>query len=337
MNDMRPEVITIKDVARVAGVSISTASRALGDGSASRATRDKVRKAARDLGFVPNMAARRLSSGKTNTVAIMVAERPDFIFTDTFLSMLVSQLAVSLSTKGLLGFLLLADPSDPDDFSMLVHRTGVDGVIVASFHKSMQLEESIRSLRVPVMFVGRPSQELVDYPYVDVDNIRGGCDAADRLASLGRNRIVEIAGPRGMSSVEDRDSGFTSQLARRGLTVLDRTYGPFTSDSGRKSMESILARTPHVDAVFAHSDGIAAGVMLELAHKGLSVPDDVAIVGFDDSALAKITNPPLTTLRQPVGDMAQAAASMMGEILGERRAVVTKQLFHAPLVVRGTA
>lgn len=331
------QTVTIREVAQRAGVSISTASRSLGSGSASAETRRKVREAARELGFVPNAAARQLSTGRANTVAILVAEQTDFIFNDPFLSMLVSQLAISLSRNGLQGFLMLADPTDPSSFSNLLRRTGVDGVIVVSFHRSRDLETSIRSLTVPAMFVGRPPDEFSDYPYVDVDNFRGGCDAAQRLLDIGRESIAEITGPPSMNAVIDRDSGFVSVLGRHGIKLVSKKSGKFSFENGRRSMEAILKQRPQVDAVFAQSDQVAAGAMSALFATGKSVPQDVAVIGFDDSGMAKATTPPLTTLRQPVGDLAHMAAGMMASILNGENALVTKQVLYAPLKVRGTA
>lgn len=331
------QTITIREVAQAAGVSISTASRALGEGSASRATRKKVRDAALALGFIPNVAARQLSTGKTNTVAILVAEQTDFIFNDPFLSMLVSQLSISLSINGLQGFLLLADPSDPATFSTMIRRTGVDGVIVASYHQSTALQTALRGLSLPVVFVGRPPDEFADYPYVDVDNFRGGCDAANRILEIGRTHIAQIGGPEEMNAAIDRAAGFSSVLRRAGITLVADKFGAFSVEHGQQAMEAILRDHLNVDAVFAHSDQIAAGVMSAIFEAGLRVPDDIAVVGFDDSALAKVTNPQLTTLRQPVGDMAQLAAEMIASLISGKNTLVTAQLLMAPLKIRGTA
>lgn len=330
-------VVTIREVAQAAGVSISTASRALGEGSASAKTREKVNAAAQELGYIPNPAARQLSTGKTNTVAILVAEPPDYIFNDPFLSMLVSQLAVALSSRGLLGFLVLADPENANTFGSQLRRVGVDGVMVASFHPSSTLERSIRSLQVPVMFVGRPSAEFGDYPYVDVDNFRGGFDAGKRIVSIGRVRVAQIAGPKGMSAAQDREAGFVSALRNSFCKQLDVDYGSFTLEHGSQGMARILRKLPDVDGIFAHSDQIAAGAMHVLAESGRRVPEDVAVIGFDDSSMARATNPPLTTLRQPVGDMAHIAVDMMADLLSGQGGVMTKQLLLAPLKIRGSA
>lgn len=328
---------TLREVAQRAGVSMATASRALAGGSASQKTREKVHAAAAELGFVPNATARRLSTGRTDTVAVVMAEKPQFIFRDQFLSMLVSQLAVSLNSLGLLGVLVLADPENPDNSKSFLHRTGADGVIMASYHSSKILDDALRSLNIPVVFVGRPPEELSYFPYVDVDNYRGGYDAAMRLINIGRRNIAQISGPTEMTSSRDRSDGFNAACASRGIVPLCSLSGKFEVDHGQEAMRALMEAHPEVDAVFAQSDSIAAGAMQTLSEYGKKIPGDVAIVGFDDFESATAVNPKLTTMAQPINKVAQAAAKMMKDYLDTGEYELSKQLFRVPLVVRDSA
>lgn len=337
MGEFKSRPTTLREVAEKAGVSMATASRALAGGSASQRTRERVREAAKELGFVPNAVARHLSTGRTDTIAVVMAEQPQFIFRDQFLSMLVGQLAVSLNDLGLLGILVLADPQDPEGSDSFLRRTGADGVIMASYHPSEVLSKSIRSLNVPVVFVGRPPSELSYLPYVDVDNYRGGYDAAMRLIDIGRRNIAQIAGPAEMTASSDRTEGFDAACEAQHLTPVGTFPGKFEVEHGQDSMRALLEAHPEVDGVFAHSDRIAAGAIQTLSELGRKVPDDVAIVGFDDFESATAVNPKLTTMAQPLNKVARAAAEMMRGFLDTGEYELSKQLFRVPLVVRDSA
>lgn len=336
---MKPKAktVTLRDVAARAGVSMATASRALSGGSASQKTRDQVRSVASEMGFVPSAAARHLSTGRTNTIAIVMAEQPDFIFRDQFLSMLVSRLAVSLSSLGLLGVLVLVDPTDSSFFRGFLQRTGVDGIIMASCHPSEELSTSIRAVNAPIVFIGRPPEDLSHYPYVDVDNFRGGYDAAMYLISSGRKRVAQIKGPAEMAPSIDRSAGFFAACQENGMDPLSIGTKAFSVEQGKKAMARLAAEHPDVDAVFAHSDQIAAGAMQTLAEQGKKIPDDVAVVGFDDFEAATALNPALTTMSQPIDKVASAAAEMMSGFLKTGDCELSKQLFRVPLVVRKSA
>lgn len=328
---------TLREVARLAGVSMSTASRALAGGSASQKTRSRVEEAAEKLGFYPNAIARQLSTGRTNTVAIVLAESPEFIFRDQFLSSLLGLLAVSLNAKGLLGVLVLANPADPSAFQDFIKRTGADGVIMASYHPSKVLSDAIRSLTVPVLFVGRSPAELDYCPYVDVDNYRGGYDAGIHLIETGRTHLAQIEGPAEMIAPTDRAAGFLTACRERGVVPLGKAVGDFSVEHGHRAMIDLLKRHPQIDGIFAHADQVAAGAIQALAEIGKKVPQDVAIVGFDDFDTATATNPKLTTMAQPLSKMATAAAEMMKSFLDTGEHEISEQLFRAKLVIRASA
>ncbi|MBW3091847.1 LacI family DNA-binding transcriptional regulator [Bifidobacterium sp. 82T10] len=333
---MDDETVTIRDVAKLAGVAVSTASRALSGGSASEKTRQKVRQAAEALHFVPNQAAKQLTSGKSNVVAIMVPEEPDFVFRDAFVSGMVAQLATSFTAVGLLPFLALTKPHDAQGFLKVLRGSGASGIVVISFHYSKPFADALEQSGKPIVSIGTPHPAM-HYPYVDVDNYQGGYDAAKLLYKRGRRNIAVIAGPTDMQASVLRTEGVQDGLKALDLEPVALVCGEYGAKRGEDEMNRILEKHPNVDGVFAESDEIAAGALRALLNAGKRVPEDVALIGFDDFHVARVVSPRLTTFAQPLATMAETATQMMVERLetGEwkRRAVI----FPAPMVRRESA
>ncbi|RSX52629.1 LacI family DNA-binding transcriptional regulator [Bifidobacterium callimiconis] len=328
--------VTIRDVARLAGVAPSTASRALNGGSASEKTRMKVRQAAQTLNFVPNQAAKQLTSGKSDIVAIMVPEEPDFVFRDAFISGMIAQLASTLTAANLLPFLALTKPHDAREFLNVLKGSGAVGVVVISFHYSKPFADVLKQCDKPIVCVGTPDPAM-RYPYVDVDNFQGGYDAATLLHDRGCRHAAVIAGPTNMQAAVLRTRGVIAGLEALDMEPVAIIHGEYGSQHGEEAMRRILAEHPETDGVFAQSDEIAAGTLHALLDCGKRVPDDVALIGFDDFHVARVVSPGLTTFAQPLAAMAQTATQMLSERLetGEwqRRAI----LFPAPVVRRQSA
>ena len=328
--------VTIRDVAKRAGVAVSTASRALSGGSASESTREKVRRAAEELQFVPNPSARRLIGGRSNVVALVVDEPTDFLFRDDFIVGILGQLSVSLASRNLLPFLVLASPGDVGGFEELLNKSGAEGVVAVSFHEDERFLKALRSLGKPIVFVGAPPNGF-KCPFVDVDNYDGGYQAGRRLVGRGCRRMALIEGPKDMPTPKERTAGFLAALAEDGLEPVMVCSGSYERENGLRSMERILEVCPDVDGVFAHSDKIAAGVLAALNKAGRRVPDDVAVIGFDDLQAAGLLNPPLTTLSQPLNTVAEAATEMLSYRLEHDAWKVTSQRFPVHLTIRESA
>ena len=181
----------------------------------------------------------------------------------------------------------------------------VDGAIVVSHHVDDGLEEALVTSRVPAYFVGRPYQLLPGVRYVDVDNVAGARIATDHLVGRGARKVVTITGPEGMNAAEDRTRGWRESLESAGLVGLGESSGDFTVPGGARAMARLLREHPDLDGVFAASDQMAVGAMNELAAAGRSIPGDVRIVGFDNLGIPETTKPRLTTVHNPVREMAQ--------------------------------
>ncbi|MDR1807533.1 MAG: LacI family transcriptional regulator [Propionibacteriaceae bacterium] len=328
---------TLDEVARLAGVSRSTASRALNGGTASARSVAAVQAAAAQLGFVANRAARGLARQRTDAIALVIPEQPAFIFSDVFLAQVTTTVSAAAWRAGLQPLLVLMDPADPVATGARVLNPGnVDGMVIASYHHSPQMEDLLTSSRLPAVFIGKPpSADL--FPYVDVDNYGGGHQATAHLVARGCRHLACLGGDLAMAAVADRRQGWLDACAEAGIAPGPFVGGAFTAESGLAETRQLLADYPEVDGVFAQSDGIAAGVLQALSAAGKRVPDDVAVVGFDNFAVATQTCPQLTTVTQPVTDLAGAAADLLLGYLKTGAWSDYPRTFPTTLVVRDSA
>ncbi|MEV0961578.1 LacI family DNA-binding transcriptional regulator [Streptomyces sp. NPDC049910] len=333
---------TLEAVAARAGVSRATVSRVVNGGAGVRTPlADRVRKAVVELGYIPNQAARSLVTRRSGAVAVIIAE-PEFrVFSDPFFERQVRGISRELVVHDSQLVLLWAEgPDDHDRIARYLGGGHVDGALAFSLHESDELPSVVLASGVPAVFGGRPggpgagSEHAV--PYVDCDN-RGGARAAVRhLVGLGRNRIAHIAGPRDQTSALDRLHGYRDVLpdAEPALTA----QGDFTARGGELAMAGLLdggAAAP--DAVFASNDLMAAGALRLLRERGLRVPHDVALVGFDDMApVAEATDPPLTTVRQDIEGNGRLMVRLLMELLdgGDRDATPPASVITPTTLVR---
>ncbi|QGV77594.1 LacI family DNA-binding transcriptional regulator [Streptomyces ficellus] len=314
---------TLEAVAARAGVSRATASRVVNGGAGVRPPLvDKVRRAVEELGYVPNHAARTLVTRRNGAVAVIIAE-PEFrIFSDPFFEQQVRGISRELTAHdSQLVLLWVEGPGDYDRIGRYLGGGHVDGALAFSVHNDDGLPSIIGRAQVPAVFGGRPGWPGASgtpggpaVPYVDADNRGGAREAVRHLLSLGRERVAHIAGPRDLTSAMDRVDGYRDVLldADPGLIA----QGDFTEESGARAMAELLARRPDLDAVFAASDLMASGALRVLRERGLRVPEDVALVGFDDmTSISEATDPPLTTVRQDVEGMGRLMVRLLMRVL----------------------
>lgn len=306
---MSNQMPTLEEVAAAAGVSRSTASRAINGGSrVSPEAQAAVDDAIARLGYIPNRAARSLVTRRTESIGLIVPEPDVRVLSDPFFSSVIRGLNSALKDTDIQMVLLIAQPGESAGrISRYLNNGHVDGAIVVSHHHKDQLESVILKSRTPAVFVGRPYITDPQLKVVDVDNVAGGRVATEHLISKGRKRIAHIAGPSDMAAGQDRRSGWFQALAAAGLEPGPVSGGEFTSAMGAMAMEKILEQDPTIDAVFAGSDLMASGALRVLERHGRRVPEDVAMVGFDDLGVAASSTPPLTTVMNPVSDMTRWA------------------------------
>jgi DNA-binding LacI/PurR family transcriptional regulator len=318
-------------------VGRGTVSRVVnGSPRVSAEAREAVLAAIDELGYVPNRAARTLVTRRTDTVALVVAESEQRIFDEPFFAGIIRGISPELNDTGLQ--LLLALARSPEEYARLEnYLTGqhVDGVLLTSLHGDDPLPAKLEAGGVPTVLGGRPPG-LTPVSYVDVDNRDGARQAVEHLLRRGRRRIATIAGPQDMGVGVDRLAGYREALAGAGLPELV-VYGDFSEASGVAAAAELLELDPELDAVFAADDPMALGAMRVLKKRGRRIPEDVAVIGFEDSASAPIADPPLTTVHQSVEEMGRRMARLLiSRIQGEALADPVV-ILQPHLVVRESA
>ena len=293
---------TLEEVAELAGVSRATVSRVInGKPRVSHDTRVAVERAATRLGYVPNRAARSLVTRRNDSIGLVIPEPTAQFFNDPFFPRLVRGVTEGLAEPGV-QLVLFMPQSSKQEARLADYLAGghVDGVLLVSLHGFDGLPLGLKRQGIPVVLCGRPLA-AADLSYVDADNEHGAVQAVTHLVEQGRQVIATVAGPQDMGAGVDRLEGY-----RRGLRAAGRPVDPeleeigdFTFEGGQVGMQALLERRPDIDAVFVTSELMALGTMSALRARGRRVPDDVAVVGFDDSPVGLTANPPLTTIRQP--------------------------------------
>lgn len=334
-----PHAPTLEEVAERAGVSRSTASRAINGGlKVSPEAQAAVDAAVAELGYTPNRAARSLVTRRTDSVALVVPEPDEKVLTDPYFAGTLQGLSAALVETDIQLVLLIARRGEE------AHRTGrylrnghVDGAVIVSHHRDDALDSVLAESRLPCVFVGRPWAAPRPMQYVDVDNHLGGRRATEHLITRGCRRIATIAGPLDMAAGVDRLAGWRQALQDAGLDDEAMAPGDFTSAGGAAAMERLLDAHPDVDGVFAASDLMAAGALSVLARRGLSVPGDIKVIGFDDLGVAASTAPPLTTMSNPVVEMSRVAGELLLEQIAGHTTSFEPRIFGAEVVLRESA
>ncbi|MFF0157397.1 LacI family DNA-binding transcriptional regulator [Streptomyces sp. NPDC005263] len=312
---------TLEDVARRSGVSRSTVSRVINaEPRVSAEVVDRVRKVIVELGYVPNQAARQLVTHRTGAVAVVAAQPENRLFLDPFFDLLLRGIRRELARHGAQAVLLFLD--DPDDYARVADYLGgghVDGALLFSLRPGDRLHEMVDRIGLPAVFGGRPllrdrDPERGGQAYVDGDNRGGARQAVQHLVSLGRSRIATVTGPYDQeNSAADRLAGYRDVLPAASPDLIERA--DYTLRGGADAMAALLRRQPDLDAVFVASDLMASGALQTLRESGRRVPQDVAVVGFDDLAeIAESTEPPLTTVHQDVEEMGRLMARLLFDI-----------------------
>ena len=288
------------------------------------------------LGYVPNRAPRRSAVSRTNSVGVVITESTGRVFDDPFFSDVLRGITTALSSRQKQLALLM--PSSKEEYRRLEQYLAgghVDGAVFVSLHGDDPLPERLHARGVPVVVCGEPPHGA-RVSYVDNDN-RGGAAAAVRhLISLGRGNIAIINGRMDMPGAVARRSGYLDALAEAGLSARPELEeeGDFTREGGFQAMQKLLSRCPEIDAVFAASDLMAAGAIEALCTAGRKVPTEVAIVGFDDSAVATTTHPPLSSVRQPVETMGRELVNVLLQAVDARDHVLRRVVLATELVTR---
>ena len=331
---------TLEEVARTAGVSRATVSRAINGGDrVSAHAREAIDRAIAELGYIPNRAARSLVTRRTDSVALVVPETGNRFVADPVLTGALQGITTALAGTDLQLVLLVAQQVGDTAGQLRYLRAGhVDGALVISHHREDHLPAELAKTGLPFVFGGRPLDPgNVEVPYVDADNVGGGRVAATHLIQSGHRVIATVAGPPDMPAGVDRLAGWREVLTAAGRRTDLVEHGDFTPEGGAAAMGRLLQRRPDLDGVFVASDLMAIGALRVIHESGRRVPDDVAVVGYDDSVLARTAIPPLTTVRQPAEEMGRRMAELLIDQLRGSPRRAAAEILPTELVVRASA
>lgn len=314
-----PRRATIHDVAAVAGISRGTVSRVLnGQRYVSEQARVAVEAAVAEVGYVRNAAARNLVTQQSRAVALIVHEPHSLVLEDPNIGrILLGTNAVLSSADYQMVTLILDSKRDSERVAEYLRGGFVDGAIILSARAGDPIAVAVAELKLPSSFVGHPTN-IPDLPYIGIDNFGAARQITERLIGTGRKRVAMIAAGLDRDSGQDRLSGFAAALGAQFDPELVVRHSLYSYAAGREGMTELLHRDADIDAVFAASDAIAAGAMDVLHESGRRVPEDVGIVGFDDSSWALRCTPQLSTVRQPSETLGRRAAEqVLKQLRGE--------------------
>ena len=333
--------ITLKDIAREVGVSVTTASRALGGyDDVSPATRTRVQAAADQLGYTPNITAQRLQKQRTDTLGFIM---PTFgpRFSDPFFSEFIAGIGNEAAVHN---YDLLVSTHAPDSdgernaYRRAVQRGWVDGLIVVRTRENDSRIQLLTERGFPFVAFGRIESEQ-NFPYVDEDGREGMRLLVQHFIDLGHRRIAFIAPPSGLMFGCYRLQGYRETMAANGLPINPAwvVTGDMTQRGGATAVNSLLTLDPMPTAVIGGNDLMAMGAITRIQQQGLTVGRDIAVAGFDDIPLAEFTHPPLTTVHQPIYDIGRKTCAMLIELINGRFPPNPHVLLTPTLVVRASS
>nr|WP_232805503.1 LacI family DNA-binding transcriptional regulator [Glycomyces xiaoerkulensis] len=327
---------TINDVAAASGVSRGTVSRVLnGKGNVSLAAEMAVRRAVTETGYVVNRAARSLKTSRTGSIVMVLSEPQERLFEDPNFSVLMRVATNQLADRDMSLVLMIAgDDGGRNRVARYLRGGHADGALLISTHAGDPLLEAIERSDVPAVACGAVLGRESVIPYASADDRGGARQITEYLVSQGRSKIGMITGPLDTPGGSLRLEGFTGVLGRK-ATKRTVVHGDYTQAGGEAAMRKLLEAVPDLDAVFVASDLMAAGALQALHAAGRRVPDDVAVAGFDDSAIATATRPMLTTVRQPLAKVAEETVRILIARLDGRE--LESVVLPTELIIRDSA
>ncbi len=331
--------ISLNDVARMAGVSISTASLALRtEKRVSAETRARVLAAASALRYVPNELGRSMRYGRTNTVGIVIQQTTEHIFSHPYFTETIGGITEAAAAADYSVLLSVSSHEESEDaYLRVLNSRRADGAILIAVPLRDCNARYIAESGLPFVFLGEWNYQPPIHS-IRIDDYAAAMGIVEHLIDQGYRHIAHLTGKSGHTSAIQREKGYRAALAAAGRTPDPALIKPgdFSIESGRATMCSLLDQAICPDAVFAASDEMAIGALQILNERGLHVPEQIALAGFDDIPMAALTNPPLTTVHQPMREMGRAAAHHLLEQIDGRSAEPTPDVFPTRLVVRAS-
>lgn len=327
--------LNLEKIAKLSGVSRSTVSRVINnDPNVKSSTRERVLTIVRQSNFHPNAAARSLAAGRTRVLGLVIPQGVSTLFAEPYFSLVIQGVSTACNSLDHSVMLWLAEPEfERRTINQIIAGGMIDGIIISSAVKNDPVISALAQSDVPFILIGRQ----VDQPnvsYVDVDNFSGAHEVVTHLLCQGYRRVAAITGPLNTIAATDRRDGYLEALKDRQVAFDPALVveGDFTEGSGYAAVQRLLPYNP--EAIFAASDIMAIGALRALREAGLRVPDDVALVGYDDIPIAAHMEPPLTTMRQPIYRLGITAAETLIDMVGHTAAHPRRMVLPTELVIR---
>lgn len=326
--------VTLKDVAREAGVSPSAVSRAFTDGaSVSDVTRDKVEKAAAALGYTPNALASSLTTGRTRLIGLVSNNFHNPVFLEVF-----DLFTRGLQERGLRPLLVnLTDETNPARTVRMLRQYSVDGVVVASSTLTPDFASAFRDAKIPVVHSFGRHTTTPQVHVVGIDNIEGGRIAARELVGRGYQKVAFLGGPVTATSTQDRLEGFISEMQKHSHIEVSQSFSDaYSFNAGRNEMIRLLTEGDLAEAYFCGDDVLSIGVLSALKDNGKRIPEDVGIIGLNDMEMSGWENINLTTIRQPIEQIISSSIELIVAMIDDPDRYPEARLFPTSVVERGT-
>lgn len=326
-------VVTLKEVAARAGVSRSAVSRTYTEGaSVSDKTRKKVEKASKELGYSPSLIARSLATNRTKLIGLVANNFQNPIFLEVF-----DLYTRALQERGLRPLLVnLTNETNPEHSVGMLRQYNVDGVIVATSTLPPRFAHAFKNANLPVVHAFGRFEQGSPVHVVGIDNRACGRMAADTLLRNGYKSIAFLGGPKNATSTQDRADGFLSQLYSSGVKVVAETYAnAYNYEAGQKAMQELMDGSK-IDAIFCGDDLICMGAMDAARSNGLSIPDDIGFLGFNDMNMASWSAYNLSTIRQPTPDIILSSIELVVSLVDDPQRALETRIFPCSVVERGT-
>ena len=329
--------LTLTKIGEMAGVSRSTVSRVINNqGSVNPEIRERVERVIQETGYQPHPAARSLAGQKMHTIGLVIPQTAQILFTDPFFPHLIQGIAQACNRHDytLSLFLMHASNDEARVYQRLLQNPFFDGIILTADYIVDDLVPEMLKREIPFVHIGH--HDHPDVSYVDADNITGAYTAVSHLSRLGHKRIATITGPMNNLAAVHRQQGYLNALRDRGHSVPPELIatGDFSEAGGAAAMKQLLAHKP--DSVFVASDAMALGALRALRKTDLSIPQDIAIVGYDDLPPAIHADPALTTVRQPIKKAGSLAAEILFDMVDNGRLPPRRIILPTELVIRAS-
>jgi LacI family transcriptional regulator len=329
--------LTIADIARLAGVSSATVSRVINGHVGNRSkVKQRVIKVIEETGFQPNAVAQTLALQHSSFIGLIFPNSVTSVLTQQYYIKTIESvtLACNQHDYNLVLFLSQSITDEEKIFSKMSRPGMLDGLIAnVGCQNGDRLIPLVKEAKIPVVLAGR-CDGLDSFSYVDIDNVNAAFNAVRHLFSLGRKRVATITGPMNATDSCDRLEGFRRALMTRGLSVDEDLVveGDYSERTGYYAAKRLISK--EIDGIFAANDEMAIGAIRAVQESGLSVPKDIAIIGFDDIAASSTTNPPLTTVRQPLGTFGNKLVELLIDQIENPEKILRKIILDTELVIR---